>query len=213
MTSIQGFIDGILDGTIPPDSQDYYLKIVSDEVKRLSRLVNSLLEISRLESGKVKINKTNFDICEIARLILISFEEKINEKNLEIEFVTDEDPANVYADRDAVHQVLYNLIHNAIKFTENAGTLKISIRNMGRKFEVSIFNTGTGIKKEDLPYVFDRFYKTDSSRGLDKTGTGLGLYIVKTKIEAHGEKVSVESEYGKNCCFKFTLAKTLPLSL
>ncbi len=207
MTSIQGFIDGILDGTIPPEKQKYYLKIVSDEVKRLSRLVSSLLEVSRLESGKVKFNKTNFDICEVARLILISFEEKIDEKKLEIEFETDADPAEVFADRDAIHQVLYNLTDNAIKFTGEEGTLRINIKDLGQRYEVSVYNTGIGIKSEELPYVFDRFYKSDSSRGLDKTGTGLGLYIVKTKIEAHGEKISVESEYGKYCCFKFTLTK------
>ncbi len=209
MTSIQGFIDGILDGTIPPEKQKYYLKIVSDEVKRLSRLVSSLLEVSRLESGKVKFNKTKFDICEVARLILISFEEKIDEKKLEIEFESDADPAEVFADRDAIHQVLYNLIDNAIKFTGEEGTLKINIKDLGQRYEVSVYNTGIGIKSEELPYVFDRFYKSDSSRGLDKTGTGLGLYIVKTKIEAHGEKISVESEYGKYCCFKFTLAKAV----
>ncbi len=207
MTSIQGFIDGILDGTIPPEKQKYYLKIVSDEVKRLSRLVSSLLEVSRLESGKVKFNKSNFDICEVARLILISFEEKIDEKKLEIEFEQDSDPAEVYSDRDAIHQVLYNLTDNAIKFTGEEGTLRINIKDIGQKYEVSVYNTGIGIKSEELPYVFDRFYKSDSSRGLDKTGTGLGLYIVKTKIDALREKISVESEYGKYCCFKFTLLK------
>lgn len=207
MTSIQGFIDGILDGTIPPEKQNYYLKIVSDEVKRLSRLVNSLLEISRLELGKVKYNKTPFDVCEVARLILISFEEKIDAKKLEIEFETDNDPAEVYADRDAIHQVLYNLTDNAIKFTNEGGLIKISVKETGPKYEICVYNTGIGIKEEDLPYVFERFYKSDSSRGLDKTGTGLGLYIVKTKIEAHGEKIFAESKSGEYCLFRFTLTK------
>lgn len=207
MTSIQGFIDGILDGTIPPEKHSYYLALVSVEVRRLSRLVSSLLEISRLESGKVKFNKTSFDVCEVARLILISFEEKINEKKLEIEFDADNDSALVFADRDAIHQVLYNLCDNAIKFTNDGGLIKISVKDIGKKYEISVYNTGIGINEEDLPHVFEHFYKSDASRGLDKTGTGLGLYIVKSKIEAHGEKISVESEYGNYCCFKFTLTK------
>lgn len=209
MTSIQGFVDGILDGTIPKDKQSYYLNIVSVEVKRLSRLVSSLLDISRMESGNLKLTKITFDICEVARLILISFEEKIDAKKLNIEFETDDDPSCVFADRDSIHQILYNLIDNAIKFTYDNGLIKIEIRNnLPDKYTVSVYNTGLGIKKEEQPMVFDRFFKSDSSRGLDKTGTGLGLYIAKTKLEAHGEKISVESEYGKYCRFEFTLAKT-----
>ena len=207
MTSIQGFVDGILDGTIPADKQNYYLRIVSDEVKRLSRLVSSLLEISRLESGKVKLNKTKFDVCEVARLILISFEEKIDARKLEVEFQSDNDRAEVFADRDAIYQVLYNLTDNAIKFTNEGGLLKISVKDAGPKYEICVYNTGIGIKQEDLPYVFERFYKSDFSRGLDKTGTGLGLYIVKTKIEAHGEKILAESNFGEFCLFRFTLQK------
>ncbi len=207
MTSIQGFIDGILDGTIPPEKQSYYLNIVSVEVKRLSRLVSSLLDISRMESGSFKLQKSKFDICEIARIILISFEEKIDEKKINIEFETESDPSEVFADKDAVHQILYNLVDNALKFTNENGVLKIAIKNSGAKHSISVFNTGLGIVKEELPFVFDRFYKADSSRGLDKTGTGLGLYIAKSKIESHGEKITVNSEYGKNCEFVFTLPK------
>lgn len=207
MTSIQGFIDGILDGTIPPEKQSYYLKIVSDEVKRLSRLVNSLLDISRMESGKIKINKSNFDVCEIARLILISFEEKIDAKKIEIEFDAHDDPSNVFADKDAIYQIIYNLVDNAIKFTNDGGTLRISVIPQGDKYNVTVFNTGIGINKNELEAVFDRFYKSDFSRSLDKTGTGLGLYIVKSKLEAHGESIKVESEFGKNCAFTFTLTK------
>ena len=207
MTSIQGFIDGILDGTIPPEKHTYYLNIVSSEVKRLSRLVNSLLDISRMESGNFKLQKTVFDVCEVARLILISFEEKIDIKKINIEFETDDDPSEVFADKDAVHQILYNLIDNAIKFTYENGNLKIYIKSTADKYTISVYNTGLGIKKEELPFVFDRFFKSDSSRGLDKTGTGLGLYIAKSKLEAHGEKISVKSEYQKDCEFVFTLKK------
>lgn len=208
MTSIQGFIEGIIDGTIPPEKYDYYLGIVLTEVKRLSRLVNSLLDLSRMESGGFRLNPQVFDVCEIARLIIISFEEKIDEKRINIEFNSDADPSNVYADKDAIYQVIYNIVSNALKFIPDEGTLKIDItRNKAQdKYTVSVFNTGDGIKKDELEYVFDRFYKADSSRGLDKTGTGLGLYIAKTKIEAHGETIGVESEYGSYCRFYFTLS-------
>ncbi len=207
MTSIQGFIDGILDGTIPPEKHSYYLGIVSGEVKRLSRLVSSLLDISRMESGSFKLQRVSFDVCETARLILISFEEKIDEKKINIEFETHDDPSVVYADKDAIYQILYNLIDNAIKFTYENGLVRISIKSIGQKYRVSVYNTGLGIKQQELPFVFDRFFKSDSSRGLDKTGTGLGLYIAKSKLEAHGEKIEVSSEYQKDCEFSFTLSK------
>lgn len=208
MTSIQGFIEGIQDGTIPPEKHDYYLGIVLDEVKRLTRLVNSLLDVTRMQSGSVKLNPVKFDVCEMARLILISFEEKIDEKKLNIEFNCEDDPSNVFADKDAIHQVLYNIVSNAMKFTPEEGTLKIDItRAEHDKYNVSVYNTGIGIKEEELPFIFDSFYKADSSRGLDKTGTGLGMFIAKSKIEAHGEKIGVESQYEKYCRFYFTLSK------
>ena len=208
MTSIQGFIEGILDGTIPPEKHDYYLGIVLDEVKRLTRLVNSLLDITRMQSGNVKLNPEKFDVCEMARLILISFEEKIEELKLDIEFNCDDDPSFVFADKDAIHQVLYNIISNAMKFTPENGKLKIDITKdkANDKYNVSVYNSGIGIKEDELPFVFDSFYKADSSRGLDKTGTGLGMFIAKSKIEAHGEKIGVESQYEKYCRFYFTLS-------
>jgi len=208
MTSIQGFLEGILDGTIPQEKHSYYLGIVLDEVKRLTRLVNSLLDITRMQSGSVKLNPVSFDVCEMARLILISFEEKIDELKLNVEFNCDDDPSNVFADKDAIHQVLYNIISNALKFTPEEGTLKIDITKdkPSEKYIVSVYNTGIGMKEDELPFVFDSFYKADSSRGLDKTGTGLGMFIAKTKIEAHGEKIGVESQYEKYCRFYFTLS-------
>lgn len=206
MTSIAGFVDGILDGTISPEKQEYYLKIVSAETHRLSRLVNSLLDITRIQSGERKFNMAEFDVCEMLRLVLISMESKIDEKRLEIEFESCDDKCMVYADSDGIHQVAYNIIHNAIKFTDEGGIIKISIdRYEGKKYLVTVYNTGKGMKKEDLPYVFDRFYKTDPSRGLDKSGVGLGLFIVKTIINSHGQDVWVESEENEYCAFKFTL--------
>ena len=206
MTSISGFIDGILDGVIPPDKHAYYLQIVSSEIKRLSRLVASLLDLSRIQAGERKFTMAPFDICEMAREILISFEQKINHKKLEVEFNCDDDRMSVVADRDAIYQILYNLCDNAVKFATEGGVLSISVQKLkGRKVHVSVYNEGQGIADADIPYVFERFYKSDKSRGINKTGVGLGLFISKTIIEAHGEEIWVESDYGESCCFHFTL--------
>ena len=210
MTVIAGFIDNINSGVIPPDMHRHYLEIVSNEVKRLSRMVNTLLDVSRLESGDKKYNFTDFDIAEMARLILISFEKPIDEKHIEVEFIA-EDSIFVHADEDAIHRVIYNLCHNAIKFSSEGGLLKIELsRTKDEKVAISVYNEGQGISAEDLPYVFDRFYKSDKSRGLDKTGVGLGLYISKTMIDAHGEQLRVRSEEGKNCEFCFELKTVAP---
>lgn len=208
MTSISGFIDGMLDGAIPPEKFEHYLKIVATEVKRLSRLVSSLLEISRFEAGEKKLNITEFDICEMARQIVISFEKKIDEKKLDVQFECDEFNLPVKADKDQIHQLLYNLCDNGIKFSKDGGKYIISIKEKGKKVFVSVYNEGQGISAEDLPFVFDRFYKSDKSRGLDKTGVGLGLYISKTIISAHGEEIWAKSIYGEYCEFVFTLTKT-----
>lgn len=205
MTTISGFIDGILDGAIPPEKEKYYLEIVSSEVKRLSRLVTSLLDITRIQAGERKFTMTTFDICEMARQIVISFEKKIDEKHLNVEFNTDSDSMFAYADRDAIYQILYNICDNAVKFSKDGALYRVSVFEKDKKINVSVYNEGVGISPEDLPFVFDRFYKSDKSRGLDKSGVGLGLYIAKTIIDAHGEKIWVRSEYGKYCEFVFTL--------
>ncbi|MBQ9070422.1 MAG: HAMP domain-containing histidine kinase [Clostridia bacterium] len=206
MTTIAGFIDGITSGAIPPEKHEYYLGVISAEVHRLSRLVADLLDISRLESGERKFNFVSFDVAEMARIILISFEQKIGEKNLDVIFETEEDSVFVVADRDAIHQVLYNLIHNAIKFSKQNGKLAIYISKLGsKKIRVSVYDEGQGIPKEELPLIFDRFYKTDKSRGLDKSGVGLGLYICKTIIDAHGEEIHAESPSDNGAEFWFSL--------
>lgn len=205
MTTIAGFIDGILDGAIPPEKQPYYLELIAGEVRRLSRLVSSLLDISRIQAGDRKFTKTTFDICEMARQILISFEQRIDEKKLNIEFECDQDNMMVYADRDAIYQVLYNICDNAVKFSTPGGTYRITILEKDKKTFISVWNEGQGIPENELPYVFDRFYKSDKSRGLDKTGVGLGLYITKTIIDAHSEEIWVKSVYGQYCEFVFTL--------
>lgn len=207
MTTISGFIDGILDGAIPPEKHQYYLGVIASEVRRLSRLVSTLLDITKIQAGERKFNMAPFDICEQAREIIISSEQRLEEKKLDVQFDADRDNMYVNADRDAIHQILYNICDNAIKFSKEGGVYDISIRESGNKVVISVYNEGDGIPEEDLPYVFDRFYKSDKSRGLDKTGVGLGLYIARTIIEAHKEKIWVESEYGKWCKFTFTLPK------
>ena len=215
MTTIAGFIDGIREGIIPPEKQDYYLGIVSAEVHRLSRLVTSLLDVSRIQAGDRKFVMKPFDICEMGRQILISFEHPIEEKQLQIEFVCDQDNMMVNADHDAIYQVFYNICDNAVKFSRPEGKFRISICRRtddggkgGRKrIQVSVYNQGAGIPAEDIPFVFERFYKADKSRGMDKRGVGLGLYIAKTIINAHGGDIWVTSEEGKDCQFSFTLAE------
>ena len=208
MTTIGGFIDGILDGAIPPEKYEHYLGIIASEVRRLSRLVNSLLEITRIQAGERKFNMESFDIAEMAREILISNEQRIEKKHLDVSFECDNDRMFVYADRDAIYQILYNLCDNAVKFSRDGGAYKISIIAKAGKVYTSVYNEGQGIADDDIDYVFDRFYKSDKSRGLDKTGTGLGLYIAKTIIDAHHEEIWVRSVYGKFCEFVFTLPQT-----
>ena len=212
MTTISGFIDGITSGAIPPEKHEYYLGVISAEVHRLSRLVTQLLDVSKLESGERKFNFSDFDIAEVARIILISFEQKIEDKRLDVEFYSDFDEMSVNADKDAIYQVLYNLCHNAIKFAKEGGKLRISINYAAnKKVRVSVFDEGESVEGEDKKMIFDRFYKTDKSRGLDKSGVGLGLYISKTIIEAHNEKIWVESVSGESSEFIFTLKEGAPL--
>lgn len=215
MTTISGFIDNILLGAIPKEEQDYHLQIVKDEVLRLSRLVSSLLDITRLQSGTRRFTATDFDICELARIILISFEQKIENKSLDVCFECECDRIYVSADRDAIHQVLYNICDNAVKFSRENGKLKIRIGadknvkdNKKKKITVSVYNEGQGIVPESIPFVFERFYKEDKSRGMDKNGVGLGMYIAKTIMDAHNERIWVESVHGEYCEFSFTLTKS-----
>lgn len=210
MTTISGFVDNIIDGVIPPDKHEHYLRIVSSETKRLSRLVQQLLDILHIESGVRKFNMTVFDICEMARQILISFETKIDAKKLDVEFISDSDNMYVSADRDAIYQIFYNIADNGIKFSDEGGKYRVTILQKEKKVYVLVYNEGIGIPEEDLPYVFDRFYKGDKSRGIDKSGVGLGMYISKTIIDAHHEEIWVKSIQGEYCEFVFTLAAKSP---
>ena len=204
MTSIAGFVDGILDGTIPKEKQNEYLRIVSDEVKRLSRLVKSMLNLSRIEAGELKIQTTQFNVVETICQTVFSFERQINEKHLDI-LGLDQDKVMVEADPDLIHQVVYNLTENAVKFVNDGGYLEFSFTVEGSVTYIGIKNSGEGLSKEEIPRVFDRFYKTDKSRGIDKNGVGLGLYIVRSVINLHGGDIIVRSVQGEYTEFVFSI--------
>ncbi|MBQ7780332.1 MAG: HAMP domain-containing histidine kinase [Clostridia bacterium] len=207
MTTISGFIDGIIDGTIPKEKHEYYLRMIGDEVRRLSRLVSALLDVTRIQAGERKFTMEAFDICEMARIILISFEQKIEEKKLDVEFDIEDENIFVYADHDAIYQILYNICDNAVKFSKEGGKYRIKITEKNKRIFVSVYNEGIGIPSDELPNVFERFYKNDKSRSLDKTGVGLGMYIAKSIIDAHNEEIWVKSKYGEYCEFVFTVKK------
>ncbi|MBR6826248.1 MAG: HAMP domain-containing histidine kinase [Oscillospiraceae bacterium] len=205
MTTISGYLDGMLDGTIPREKHSYYMELVSTEVRRLSRLVRNMLDVSRLRDQGIPEDKMGeFDICETAGQALLSFEQRINRKELNVDIDMPDLGLSVHGANDLITQVLYNLIDNAVKFVEEAGTLSIRILRRGNKAVVTVGNTGPTIPPGELPLVFDRFHKTDKSRSTDRDGAGLGLYIVKTIILAHGEDVYVTSREGKTE-FTFTL--------
>ncbi len=210
MTTIAGFIDGILDGTIPPEKQSYYLKIVSDEVRRLSRLVRSMLDLSKIDNGELKLNYQNFDFVSTLISALVTFEAEIERKNIEIRGLEDMQSVYIDGDADLIHQVVYNLIENAVKFVNENGYIQFIINDLPDKTEFAIINSGHGIDKNDLGLVFDKFYKTDKSRSIDKKGMGLGLYLVKTIIGLHGGKITVSSEINKYCRFDFYIPRKTP---
>ena len=208
MTTIGGYVDGILDGTIPQEKHRHYMQIVSDETKRLSRLVRSMLDISRLQDqgGIPDSQKLRFDLEETIGQVLITFEQKILQKEANVEVDMPEHPVFTLANPDYITQVIYNLLDNAVKFCPQGGTLGISVKEGTNKAYISVFNDGDPIPAQELPLVFDRFHKTDKSRSQNRDGWGLGLYIVKTIVCSHGENISVSSNNGRT---EFTF--TLPL--
>lgn len=203
MTTIGGFVDGMIDGTIPLEQRDKYLRTISEEVKRLSRMVTRMLDAAKIQSGELILSPAPFDFSEMASQILFSFEQKIEQKGIEVDAELD-DRLWVLGDRDHVFRAVYNLVDNAVKFTAQGGRLILRAQAHGTMCDFSITNTGTGIAPEDIPHIFDRFYKADRSRSLDKTGAGLGLYIVKNIINLHGGDISVRSDGGETE-FSFTL--------
>lgn len=207
MTTIAGFADGILDGTIPPEQERDYLQVISSETRRLSRLVRRMLDLSRLQSEENVNAQEQFDIVEIMARVLVSLEPKINGKGLDVDAQLPEEPLLVWGDPDAITQVCYNLLDNAIKFSPEGGTLGVQITSKGGKAYVSVRNEGETIPPEELPLLFDRFHKSDKSRSEDRDGVGLGLYIVKTILNNHKETITVTSEEGiTNFTFTLTTA-------
>ncbi|MGN0975897.1 MAG: ATP-binding protein [Gemmiger sp.] len=204
MTSIKGFIDGMLDGTIPPEDHQHYLEIVSGETGRLARLVQNMLDITRLEAGEYKVSARDYDLWETLTDVVLTDEQRIEDGKIDIQGLAP-DHMLVHADPDLVHQVVYNIVDNAIKFTPPGGVIRFAVRQEDGMVETSIENTGAGIAADALPYVFDRFYKEDRSRGLNTRGSGLGLHICKVLITLSGGQIKVESEEGQWCRFTFTL--------
>lgn len=206
ITSIKGFIAAILDGVVPKDKEKYYLNIVYDEIRRLARLVNDLLDISTMEAGKFKLNIEEFDINAILKLSLANNEGNLSDKNMKVEFVYQEDREFVSGDRDRIMQVVTNLIDNAIKYGVENGSVKIKSLSKGNKVYISVFNDGPPLTKEQMVKIWDRFYKVDKSR-TKKVSTGLGLPIVRLILTQHGEDIWVESGDEKGVTFTFTLTK------
>ncbi len=209
MTTIGGFIDGILDGTIPEERREYYLKIVSTEVKRLSRLVEGMLSMARLESGEEILKPETFDFSQLLCTIVINQEQRIEQRNLEISGLDSIENVNITADKDLIYQAIYNLVDNAIKFTNQDGKISFQLTQKNDSVIFKISNTGSGIPEKELPLIFERFYKGDKSRSDVKDSTGLGLYLVKTIVSSHKGNISVTSKENKFTTFEITLPKEI----
>ena len=205
MTIIAGFAEGLLDGTIPKANGERYLGVIASETRRLSRLVGDMLEMSTLQTPNYDdILKSSFDISEVTRLALLSLSGKIEERNLDVDAELPEEPVTALGDKDSIIQVAYNLIDNAIKYSTPGGTIGIKLWKQGGKAFVTVVNRGEMIPTDELPHIFERFFKTDKSRGIDRDGVGLGLYIVKTILDKHNENIFVTSKNGLTK-FMFTL--------
>ena len=206
MTTIAGYTDGILDGTIPPESEKQYLQIISDESRRLSRLVRRMLDVSQLQVMDPLKSGSRFDVCESMRRVLISMEKKITDRHLDVEADIPEEPILVRGDNDMITQVIYNLLENAAKFARTGTALYLGVTTAADgKAYVTVRNLGDTIPADELPKLFERFHKSDKSRSEDKDGVGLGLYIVKTILEQHKEQIQVTSEDGVTT-FRFSLS-------
>ena len=206
MTTIAGYTDGILDGTIPPEQEKEYLRIISDEARRLSRLVRRMLEVSQLQSRDLTRTKAPFDVCESMRRVLISMEKKITDRGLDVDADIPDSGIMVLGDNDLITQVIYNLLENATKFARKGSALYLGVTTLNGKALISVRNEGDTIPAEEIPLLFERFHKSDKSRSEDKDGVGLGLYVVKTILDQHKEHIAVTSENGLTT---FTFSVTL----
>lgn len=205
LTSIHGYIQAIKDGTIPPELQEKYLDIIIFETERLTKLTSNLLELNSFDDNGIILHRTEFDINQMIKLIALSFEGTFKKKKLVLNLVFSQKEQFVKADMDKIQQVLYNLIDNAVKFSSQDSFIRITTEERGNKVMIAVKDNGIGIPKESLNKIWERFYKTDSSRGRDKKGTGLGLSIVKEIITAHEENISVVSTEGVGTEFIFSL--------
>ncbi len=205
ITSIQGFAQGILDGTVAPEDRDKYLTIIVDETRRLSRLISSLLNLARMENDQVALAMSDFDINESVRRVIISRITQLEDKDLEVEPLFGEERCYVYADPEQIQQVLYNLIDNAIKYTPSRGKITVTTHTEGARVFIHVKDNGIGIGENDAAHIFDRFYKADKAHTVGK-GTGLGLAICKVIIEKHDQHIRLVSGEG-GCDFEFTLRK------
>jgi len=208
LTSIHGFLEAMMDGTIPPELHNKYLGIVLNETERLTKLTNSMLTLNNLNTKGMLLNKVHFDINQVIRNTAASFESICRQKNIRFELVLAGESLYVFADVDKIQQVLYNLIDNAIKFSHTDSFIKLETSEKRKRILVSVKDSGIGIPKDDLKMIWDRFYKSDLSRGKDKKGTGLGLSITKEIIAAHNENINVISTPGEGTEFIFTLARS-----
>ena len=207
LTSIKGYLEAMLDGTIPPEIHEKYLQIVLNETERLTKLTNGLLQLNNMNTRGMILERTDFDVNQMIRNTAATFEGICKNKMIGIELILTGEHLLVNADMDKAQQVLYNLLDNAIKFSHNDSIIKIETTEKSNKVLISVKDNGIGIPKDSLKLIWDRFYKTDLSRGKDKKGTGLGLSIVKEIIHAHGENINVVSTEGVGTEFIFTLAK------
>lgn len=205
LTSMRGFLQAILDGTIPPEKQVHYLKIVLDESERLAKMANDMLDINKLDDSKPALNLTEFSINELATKTMFNFEDRAAQNKIKISCLFSHNDTIVKADADKIQRVIYNLVDNSLKFTHKYGYIKIITRVTDKKVYISVKDNGKGVSPEEQKRVFDRLYKADRSRGKDKKGSGLGLSIVREFIKVHGEDITLESELGKGCTFTFTL--------
>jgi signal transduction histidine kinase len=208
LTSIKGYAEAIMDGTIPTDMQDKYLNIIVDETERLNKLTSGLLELNRFDTRSALLDIVSFDINLIIKKTAESFEGACRDKKITLNLVFFGAETYVDADIGKIQQVLYNLIDNSIKFSHSNSQIKVSTEEKGDKLFVSVKDYGIGIPKDSIKKVWDRFYKTDASRGKDKKGTGLGLSISKEIIQSHNENINVISTEGVGTEFIFSLTKS-----
>ena len=205
LTSIMGYLQAIIDGIIPEDKLPKYLNIIYSETERLNKMSNTILDLSKNKLNGAKLKYSSFNINELLELVASTLKVKAFDKNIYIVFENTNTTVIVYADYEKIQRVIYNLLYNAIKFTNKNGKIILKAEELDQKAYISIIDNGIGMKEDEQARVFDRLYKADSSRGMDKTGSGLGLSIVKEFIKAHNEEIFVKSTLGKGSTFTFTL--------